>query len=100
MRVCVRVVLEPVKMTWKEPPGYCGWMEQVMVKLWSLNTCSPCCWSWEAPSMEEDREIPGCDRRSANKGEMEGENRKAGEVLLLFSCDDNIGMATMYNSAT
>ena len=53
----MRVELEEVKVSWKEPPGYCGWMEQLAVKLEPRNTpADPC---WETPKVEEDTERIG-----------------------------------------
>ena len=50
------VVLAPVKVRLKEPPGYCGWVEQEMVKLEPSITCS------ESPFMEENIVMFGFSR--------------------------------------
>ena len=73
----VLVVLDPSKMRWKEPPWYCGPVEQMMEKLWPLVTSGP--WGPQnRPPSGALREMLGCTRTTE-----EGDSLSVGHSLLL-----------------
>ena len=76
----VLVVLDPSKMRWKEPPWYCGPVEQMMERLWPLVTSGP--WGPQnRPPLGALREMLGCTRTTE-----EGDSLSVGHSFLLVEC--------------